>query len=206
MDVLDAIVSRVSITRYTDEGVEREQIARVLEAGRWAPSAGNMQVAEFIVVSDEDKLEKISQYAHNQPHIREAPVALVICIDEEKAERQYGDRGSEVYAVQESGAAMQNMMLTAYDDGLGAAWVGAFDEEQVAGLLRIPERVRPMAIVTLGHPAEQPEQPDKYGIQHRAFINEYGNRVHPIYEKIVWRGLRHYADKAKEKIDSITPG
>lgn len=206
MDILETIASRVSITRYTDEGVPREQVARLLEAARWAPSAGNMQVAEFIVVSDDDTLEKLSQYAHNQPHVREAPVALVICADMEKAERQYGDRGRELYAVQETGAAMQNMLLTAYDDGLGAAWVGAFDEESVSGLLKIPERVRPMAIVTVGNPAEQPDQPDKYGIQHRAFMNEYGNRVHPIYEKIVWRGLRHYAKKARKKLGNVTPG
>lgn len=205
MDVFEAITSRTSVTEYRDEGIEREKVARLLESARWAPSAGNMQVCEYIIVEDDEILEKLSQYAHNQPHVREAPMALVILADMEKAERHYGDRGSEVYAVQETGAAMQNVLLEAHDQGLGAAWVGAFDEEAVADLLKVPDRARPLAMVTVGHPAQHPEQPNKYSITDITYLNRYGNRVHPIYEKIVWRGLRHYGKKAKEKLQGIAP-
>ncbi len=202
MNVLEAITSRVSITAYRDSGVDREQVARLLEAARWAPSAGNMQIAEYIVVEDDDLLEKLSTYAHNQPHVREAPLALVILADVEKAERNYDDRG-ELYALQETGAAMQNVLLEAHDQGLGAAWVGAFDEEQVRALLEVPDRLRPVAIVTVGHPAEEPEQPHKYDITSITYMDRYGNRVHPLYEKIVWRGLRHYGKKIRDKVDDL---
>lgn len=204
MDVFDAITSRPSITKYKNEGVEREKIARLLEAARWAPSAGNMQTWEFIIVQDLDLLEKLADHAHNQPHVREAPVAIVILADLDKAERQYGDRGRDLYAVQETAAAMQNIMLEAYDQGLGAAWVGAFEEESVKNLLDIPDNLRPMAIVTVGYPDERPEQPSKFSVSSVTYMNRYGNHVHPIYDKIVWRGLRHYGKKLKQKWKRLT--
>lgn len=203
MDVFDAITSRVSVTQYQDRSIDREQIARVLEAGRWAPSAGNMQTWEFIVVEDPELKEKLSQYAHNQPHIREAPVAVVILSDMERADRRYGERGMNLYAVQESGAVLQNMMLEAYNQELGAAWVGAFDEESVADILHIPERLRPMAIVTLGHPADWPEQPTKFSLSNITYMNRYGERITPLYDKIVWRGVSTYKDKASRKLQDL---
>ncbi|MFB6166869.1 MAG: nitroreductase family protein [Candidatus Nanohaloarchaea archaeon] len=203
MDVLEAITSRTSITSYEDRGVDREKVARLLEAARWAPSAGNMQVAQYIVVQDDEILEKLSTYAHNQEHVREAPLAIVILADMEKAERNYEDRG-ELYATQETAAAMQNILLEAHEQGLGAAWVGSFQEHEVKGLLEIPDEVRPMAIVTVGHPAEKPQKPRKFDITDITYMNRYGNFVHPIYEKVVWRGLRHYGKVAKKKLKRLT--
>lgn len=202
MDVLEAITSRASITRYRDSGVEREKVARLLEAARWAPSAGNMQIAEYVIVEDDEILEKLSGYAHNQEHVREAPMALVIFADVEKAERNYEDRG-ELYALQETAAAMQNVLLEAHEQGLGAAWVGAFDEEQVRTLLEAPDRLKPVAIVTIGYPDEEPEKPRKYEITNIAYMDRYGNRVHPLYEKIVWRGLGHYGKKIRDKVGDL---
>ncbi len=202
MNVFEAITSRVSITAYEDAGVEREKVARLLEAARWAPSAGNMQVTEYIIVDDDEILEQLSGYARNQPHVREAPLAIVFLADLEKAERNYEDRG-ELYALQEAAAAMQNMLLMAHDQGLGAAWVGAFDEEQVRSLLHVPDRLRPVSIVTVGYPGERPEQPRKYEITDITYQNEYGNRVHPLYEKIVWRGLRHYGKKIRRTVGNM---
>ncbi|MFB6265725.1 MAG: nitroreductase family protein [Candidatus Nanohaloarchaea archaeon] len=204
MDVLEAVTSRTSITDYEDRGVDRPKVARLLEAARWAPSAGNMQAAEYIVVQDDDVLEDLSRYAKNQPHVREAPLAIVILADMEKVERNYSDRG-ELYAIQETAAAMQNILLEAHEQGLGAAWVGAFEEQNVKELLEIPEKVRPMAIVTVGHPRSRPEQPMKYDITDVTYMNRYGNLVHPVYEKFVWRGLSHYGKKARDKLKNLVP-
>lgn len=203
MDVFDAITSRVSVTEYRDEGIEREKLARVLEAGRWAPSAGNMQAWEFIMVQDEDLKDKISQYAHNQPHIREAPVTIVILMDMERADRRYGERGRGLYALQESGAVMQNMLLEAFNQDLGAAWVGAFEEEPIRDLLHIPERLRPVAIVTVGYPMDWPEQPQKFPLSNMTYVNHYGERITPLYDKIVWEGVRTYKKRASRKFDKL---
>lgn len=203
MDVFEAITQRVSVTEYRNEGVEREKVARILEAGRWAPSAGNMQTWEFIVVEDDGIKEDLAQYAHNQPHIREAPVVIVILSDMDRADRRYGDRGVHLYAIQESGAVMQNMLLEAFDQELGAAWVGAFDERQVSDLLHVPERLRPMAIVTVGYPRSWPEQPTKFKLTNITYINEYGERITPIYDKFVWEGLSNYREKASKTFQKL---
>ncbi len=99
---------------------------------------------------------------------------------------------------------MQNMLLEAYDQDLGAAWVGAFEEARVSDLLDIPDRLRPVAIVTVGHPDERPEQPSKYEVSSITYMNRYGNKVHPIYDKITWKGLRHYKKKLKQKWKRMT--
>ncbi len=203
MDVFEAITTRASITRYTEEGVDREKVARILEAARWAPSAGNMQSWEFIVVEDDDLKEKMAQHAQNQPHVREAPVVIVILADMEKAERRYGGRGRDLYALQETAAGMQNMLLQAHNENLGAAWVGAFEEEPVRDLLYIPERARPVAIITVGHPAERPEKPSKLPISNITYVNKYGKRITPVYDKLVWKGLSEYKDRASKKVRDL---
>jgi nitroreductase len=199
-DLLETMQSRTSIKKYEDRGVEQDKVGKILEAARWAPSAGNMQSWEFVVVEEYDLRKKLSQYAYNQSHLREAPVCIVILADREKARRKYEERGEDLYMIQETAAAMQNMLLMAEEMGLGTAWVGAFDEENVADLLEVPDRLRPVAMVSLGYPRERPKPPNKYRVTDVTYMDKYGNRVHPIYDKIVWHGLREYARRAKNKL------
>lgn len=199
-DLLDTMQNRVSVKKYTDEPIDREKIGKVLEAGRWAPSAGNMQSWEFIIVEDDTLKRKLSQYAYNQEHVREAPVCIVILGDMEKAKSKYEERGEKLYMIQETAASMQNMLLMAEELGLGAAWVGAFNEDSVSELLDIPAELRPMAIITLGYPRERSNPPNKYRVTDVTYMNRYGNRVHAIYDKIVWQGAREYARRAKNAL------
>ncbi len=197
-ELLELMNSRVSIRRYTDEDLDREDIGMILEAARWAPSAGNMQSWEYIVVNDEEIKEELSRIAYNQSHVREAPVCIVVMGDKEKSERRYDDRGKNLYMVQETAAAMQNMLLMAQNLGLGAAWVGAFDEEEVKDLLEVPDNLRPLSIITVGHPAERPTVSEKKRVTENTFINRYGNRLHRIVEKREWKGLKHHFKKVKD--------
>lgn len=199
-DLLNTMRQRTSIKKYEKRGVEREKMGKVLEAARWAPSAGNMQSWEFIVVDDDDLLDQLSQFSYNQTHLRDAPSAIVILGDVEKARAKYEDRGTDLYMIQETAACMQNMMLMAEELGLATAWVGAFDEENVKDLLDIPGELRPVAIVTIGYPRERAEPANKYRVTDVTYINRYGNRVHAIYDKIVWQGTREYARRAKNAI------
>ncbi|MDY6771580.1 MAG: nitroreductase family protein [Candidatus Nanohaloarchaea archaeon] len=199
-ELLDVMQNRVSVKKYKDQDIERDKIGKVLEAARWAPSAGNMQSWEFIIVEDYDLRQKLSQYSYNQEHIREAPVCLVILGDREKARTKFEERGENLYMIQETAAAMQNMLLMAESLGLGAAWVGAFNEENVADLLDVPNELRPMAMITLGYPRERSNPPNKYRVTDVTYMNRYGNRVHAIYDKIVWQGAREYARKAKNAL------
>jgi len=154
MEVRDAIKKRASIRRYSGKPVSREEIEELLEYANMAPSAGNLQARDFIIVDDEELKEKLAKAAYNQEFIKEAPVAVVFCANLKRI-APYGERGRRFYVLQDVAAAIENFMLAAVDKGLATCWVGAFDDERVAEILGLPERVRAVAIVPVGYPAEE---------------------------------------------------
>ena len=156
MDVFEAIKNRRSVRAYTSEEVSEEEVEKLIDAARWAPSAGNIQPWEFVVVRDAEIKRRLSIAALNQTFIEEAPVVVVVCANETRSERGYGSRGKALYCLQDTAAATQNLLLAAYALGLGTCWIGAFHEEEVRRALGVPRGVRPVAIVPVGHPAEEP--------------------------------------------------
>ncbi len=156
MEVKDAIMGRRSIRKYEQKEVEDEKIREILEAAIWAPSAGNTQTWRFYVVRNRDLREKLMKASYMQKQIIEAPVSIVVTFDRDEIDKFYGRRGVELYAIQDTAAAIQNMLLRAYDLGLGTCWIGAFNEEEVASIVRVPPIERPVAIITVGYPAEKP--------------------------------------------------
>lgn len=155
MDVLEAIKKRRAIRRY-DPGkdVTGEQIEKLLEAARWAPSAGNLQGRFIIVVRDKVAKERLVEAAWGQSFIAAAPVVFVFCADLERSASKYGNRGRELYAIQDATLAAQNLWLAATEMSLAAGWVGAFDEEEVSRILDLEENLRPITIMPLGYPAK----------------------------------------------------
>lgn len=156
MNIYEAIKNRRSIRAYTSEEVSKEDVKTLIDAARWAPSAGNLQPWEFIIVRDAEIKHILSTAALNQTFIEEAPVVVVVCANETRSGCRYGSRGMTVYCLQDTAAATENLLLTAYMLGLGTCWVGAFHEKEVNKLLDLPEGVRAVAIVPIGHPAEKP--------------------------------------------------
>jgi nitroreductase len=159
VETLEAILSRRSIRRYTPEPVSDPVIAEILRAAMSAPSAGNQQPWQFVVVADRrlrDEIPTVHPYAQM---VREAPVAIVVCGDL----RLENYRG---YWIQDCSAATQNLLLAAHAKGLGAVWVGIHPREDriepVRRLIELPETIVPFALVPVGHPAEAPEQEDRY--------------------------------------------
>ena len=159
MEVLEAIRTRRSIRRYGPGEVTWEQVETLIDAARWAPSAGNLQPWEFVVVQDPSTKERLARAALNQRFIAQAPVVIVVCADPMRSGSVYGPRGAELYCIQDTAAATQNMLLAAHALGLGTCWVGAFDEYEVRHVLGIPPDIRPVAIVPVGRPAESPRPP-----------------------------------------------
>ena len=156
MDVFEAIKGRRSIRAYRDMDVSQEIVEKLIEAARWAPSAGNIQPWEFIIVRNPETKRRLAEAALRQSFIEEAPVVIVVCADEERSARGYGTRGRTLYCIQDTAAAIQNIHLAAYALGLGTCWVGAFIEDEARKILNIPEGVRPVAIIPVGYPAESP--------------------------------------------------
>jgi nitroreductase len=155
--VINAITQRTSVRRFTKEPVSREVLEHLLEAARWAPSAGNLQPWFFYVVTDPGRRRCLAAAALNQGFIAEAPVVIVVCAEPARSAQYYGERGRHLYCLQDTAAATQNILLAATAYGLGSCWVGAFDENQVRHCLGIPAEFRPVALVPLGYPAAQPE-------------------------------------------------
>jgi len=155
--VLENIKQRVSIRRFRPDPVPEAVLARLIEAARWAPSAGNLQPWHFYVVTAPDRRRCLAQAALNQDFVAAAPVCIVVCAEPERSAAHYRERGRSLYCLQDTAAATQNILLAATAAGLGSCWVGAFDEKRVAACLDMPRGRVPVALVPLGYPARQPE-------------------------------------------------
>lgn len=161
MNVFEAVQLRRSVRAFAEDEVSDEAVERLLEAARWAPSAGNIQPWEFVVVRKPETKRKLAKAALDQNFIEEAPVAIVVCVDHARSGQGYGDRGISLYCIQDAAAATENMLLAACALGLGACWVGAFREDEARAAINAPRDVRPVAIIPVGHPAESPMPPHK---------------------------------------------
>ena len=156
MDQLNLIKKRKSIRAYKSDIVNEEDIYNLLEAARWAPSAGNKQPVEIVIVKSVEQKEKLIDGAYGQKFIGQVPVVFVICANLDRSRERYGERGATLYAVQDAAAATQNILLMATALNYGTVWVGAFDEKIVSSILKLPKNVRPLAIIPIGRAAQDP--------------------------------------------------
>jgi nitroreductase len=159
MDAIDAILSRRSIRRYTDQPVSDETIKELLEAAMSAPSAGNEQPWHFLVIREREILDEIPKYHQYSHMLKDAPVAIMVCGD--KRLQKY-----EGYWVQDCSAATENILIAAQAKGLGGVWLGVYPIESrvtaLRKLLGIPEQVTPFSLISLGYPAEQKPRSERY--------------------------------------------
>jgi nitroreductase len=156
LDVFEAIKGRRSIRTFKDQEVSAELVEELVEAARWAPSAGNLQPWEFIIIRKPEVKRKLVEAARGQSFLEEAPVLIVVCASENRSAQGYGARGRTLYCLQDTGAAIQNLHLAAYALGLGTCWVGAFLEDETKEVLKLPDGIRPVAIIPVGYPDEAP--------------------------------------------------
>jgi nitroreductase len=172
MELSEAIKKRRSIRAYKKQDVSEETVEKLIDAASLAPSAGNIQPWKFVIARNPDTKKKLAQAA-NQAFIEEAPVVIVVCANEKRSSMGYGFRGKTLYCIQDTAAATQNILLTAYSLGLGTCWVGAFNEDQAKKAINAPEEMRPVAIIPVGYPNEAPTQrnrrPINQIIHHESF-------------------------------------
>ncbi|MFO8059044.1 MAG: nitroreductase family protein [Bacillota bacterium] len=159
MQIDELIRKRRSVRRFEDRPVSAETVETLLEMAQWAPSAGNRQPWHFYVVQDSSLREQLAEAAGGQQFIAEAPVTIVVCADPERSAGRYGERGRSLYCLQDTAAAVQNILLTVEYMGLGACWIGAFDEQKCSQVLSVPSNLRPVAMIPVGHPAGEARTP-----------------------------------------------
>ena len=158
MELANVINSRASIRAYTDTPVTREQLDVLMKAAVRAPNAGNMQSWHFYAICDKEVIDGFQDKVLHIGWIKETSLIIVVCIDEnivEKLTEMCGDRG-RMFAHQDSAAAIENILLTATDLGLGACWMGPMNVEQCKIHAGMPENHNPVAILTIGNPAQNP--------------------------------------------------
>jgi coenzyme F420-0:L-glutamate ligase / coenzyme F420-1:gamma-L-glutamate ligase len=200
----DAIKNRRSIRKYLQRPVPQEVLWEILEAAASAPSAHNAQPWRFIILNDKaakrglaeamatawqqdlkkDGTPKETRIASAQASIEQftnAPVLVVGCLTL-KDMTQYPDAERQRYehdlAVQSLSAAIQNILLTAHAEQLGACWYCAplFCQKTVTQTLKLPEDVEPQALITFGYPAENPTAPHRKPLQNTVYLNEWGKK------------------------------
>lgn len=156
MEVWEAMATRRSIRKYTNEPVACGTLERVLEAARIAPSWKNKQCWRYLVVADAARRRALGEAVRMNPDetaYTAAPYVIVQCALPEDS----GNRVGKPYYMMDCGISMQQLVLAAHAAGLGTCWVGAFDEEAVRQVLQIPQEVRAVALTPLGYPAEWPD-------------------------------------------------
>ena len=161
-ETLQVIFERRSCRAFKSEPIPQEHLDLLVEALRWAPSAGNRQPWHFYLVKSTFLKEELVNAAYGQTFLVQVPVVFVICAIPDQSATRYGKRGRDLYAYQDTAAAVQNLLLTATALGYGSCWVGAFDEEAVSKALELPAKHRPVAMIPLGKPAEKPETPKRF--------------------------------------------
>lgn len=159
MELMKAIKERRAIRKFKSNDIPEEKITAILEAAIWAPYASERW--EFIVVKNAEIRRKLARAAKDQKHVEEAPVDIVVCSNLKGAVK----RDRELYSIQESSAAIQNLMLKAHEEGLGTCWVSEFSEARVRRVLKIPRWVRPLAIIPIGYADEAPAPPMRKNLE-----------------------------------------
>ncbi len=199
MDIEEIIKGRRSIRNYSEKAVSHDDLAKVLNAGKYAPSSGNIQNWVFLVIRDEEKKRVIAGACLNQAWMVQASVHIIICNDLVAAHRFYGDRGEKLYGIQNCAAAAQNMILMAESLGLSTCWVGSFDAEAIKRICVIPDTADPEIIITLGYKVYNPNPPGRHDLIHIAFFETWGNKVLPA--KLLAEKVESAGKEAVKRLD-----
>jgi len=155
MEFYEVIEKRKSVRKYKPTKIPENILKRILEAGRIAPSAKNIQPWKFIVITDPEIKKEIAEASRGQHFMAEADVIICGCALEKIAWGRMGGYMSS-FAVDLT-IAMDHMILAAANEGLGTCWIGAFEEKKVKEILNVPDDVRVVALTPVGYPAEDPK-------------------------------------------------
>jgi nitroreductase len=165
MEFMELVRTRRSVRRYRGEQVPPELVARVLEAVRTAPTAGNFQAYEIYLVSGERRMQALAGATFNHDWIAQAPMALVVCTH--AARCQYEPK--EHWALQDASIAATLAHLAMADLGLASCWVGAFLPAKVAAVVEASEGHVPMAVLPFGYADEVPQDCGRRAVE--AFVH-----------------------------------
>jgi nitroreductase len=164
MDVLEAIKIRRSIRKYRPERIPSKKLEEIMEAARLAPSADNRQPWRFIVVQDKEREKALARAANDQTFLSDAG-AIVVAIGDPEESAEWHEKDTMI--------ALEHVVLAATALGFGTCWIGAFDENAVKSLLKIPAKMKVVALLPIGVPDEKPAARRKKGLSEIFFKEEW---------------------------------
>ena len=188
MDLKKVLENRHSTRRFKkSKPVKFKEIIEVMDAARYAPSAGGLFTLKLILVDDDDLKSKVADACLGQSFIAEAPYVIVVCSEMDQIKRSYGKR-ADIYARQQAGAAIENMLLKITDLGLASCWIGAFEDNMIKRILKIPETANVEAILPVGYAFGKEEIKDKIELRRVVRFNDWNTSYKPSYWEPVATG------------------
>jgi nitroreductase len=181
----DEVIKRRKMIREYDS--DRQQIragiiTKLIRNAHRAPSAGHTQVQEFIIVKDSSTKKKLRKAAVNQEYVERAPLLIVVCSNTSRSVGRYGSRGTEFYSIIDGAFASMLILLSAVNEGIGACFVGAFQDNKVSDILELPKDVRPIGIICIGYAAEKPEKLERINLKALVHYEKYGRSAKGVLQ------------------------
>lgn len=166
----EIIKKRQAVRNYTDKSVPEDLIEKILELANLSPSAGNLQARRVIIVKDPSLRRKLKTTCIGfRRYSVEPPIIFVICSVPEESAIKYGDRGRNLYALQDATIFASYLQLAAVSLGLACCWVGSFNEEEVSEILNLPKDLVPVAMIPVGFSEEEPREKSRKTLEEIIF-------------------------------------
>ncbi len=154
MDFDKAVRNRKSVRNFSSKKPNWRAVIECIDAARYAPVAGKNFTLKFIMIQDKEKIQQLAKAAE-QDFIAQAPYIIAVYSDNARLKNLFGEEKGEVYSRQQTGAAIQNILLSIEDHKLAGCWVGHYDEEEIKKLLKIPDSMTLEALIPVGYESER---------------------------------------------------
>jgi len=160
MDFANLLKARRSVRAFQTKPIPEPALASILEAANSAPSAGNLQAYDILVVKDAETRKQLAAACHGQSSIADAPVSLLFFANPQRS-KKYGERGASLYCIIDASIAASYAQLAISDAGLATVWVGGFEPEGIKRITNAPSHLIPIALFPVGYANEKPEPHQK---------------------------------------------
>lgn len=173
MNAVECLKGRRSIRKFTDEPVAHEVLEQIIETASYAPSWKHTQIARYVAIEGalKDRIadEATSSYPHNGTIIKGAPMLIAVtvikCRSGYERDGSFSTDRGDGWQMFDAGIASQTFSLAAHEAGLGTVILGIFDREKITELLELPEERELVALIPVGHPAEEPTAPRRKPVE-----------------------------------------
>lgn len=166
MNFEETVKKRQAVREYLKKDVSEDLIEKVLNLANLSPSAGNLQARRVVIVKDLDLRKKLKATCSGLARFTvEPPVIFVICSVPEESAKEYGERGRNLYALQDATIFASYLQLSATSLGLASCWVGSFDEKEVSKMLDLPESLVPVVMIPVGYTQDEPREKSRKSLE-----------------------------------------